>query len=86
MSKTFLGSTAITCAAVDDVTAWSIMAFVVGIVMRTMLVIMALVTTVLTGPLLTWFGQRDNQRGGKGVIAMKEWKPPWSGAVSAANG
>lgn len=32
MSSTFLGSTAIACAAVDDVTAWTIMAFVVAIV------------------------------------------------------
>jgi Kef-type K+ transport system membrane component KefB len=31
LSKTFLGSTAITCAAVDDVTAWCILAFVVAI-------------------------------------------------------
>jgi Kef-type K+ transport system membrane component KefB len=31
LSRTFLGSTAITCAAVDDVTAWSILAFVVAI-------------------------------------------------------
>ena len=31
MAKSFLGSTAITCAAVDDVTAWSILAFVVAI-------------------------------------------------------
>ena len=31
LSKTFLGSTAITCAAVDDVTAWSALAFVVAI-------------------------------------------------------
>lgn len=31
ISRTALGSTAITCAAVDDVTAWSIMAFVVAI-------------------------------------------------------
>jgi Kef-type K+ transport system membrane component KefB len=30
LSRTFLGSTAITCAAVDDVTAWSILAFVVA--------------------------------------------------------
>jgi Kef-type K+ transport system membrane component KefB len=35
LSKTYLGSTAITCAAVDDVTAWSIMAFVIGIVKST---------------------------------------------------
>lgn len=35
--KTPLGSTAITCAAVDDVTAWSILAFVVAIVRSTSL-------------------------------------------------
>lgn len=32
LTRTALGSTAITCAAVDDVTAWSILAFVVAIV------------------------------------------------------
>lgn len=32
LTQTPLGSTAITCAAVDDVTAWSILAFVVAIV------------------------------------------------------
>lgn len=37
MSRTFLGSTAITCAAVDDVTAWSILAFVVAIAKATSL-------------------------------------------------
>ena len=31
ISRTFLGSTAMTCAAVDDVTAWTILAFVVAI-------------------------------------------------------
>lgn len=31
LSKTFLGTTAIACAAVDDVSAWSILAFVVAI-------------------------------------------------------
>jgi len=31
LSKTSLGSTALTCAAVDDVTAWTILAFVVAI-------------------------------------------------------
>ncbi len=35
LSKTSLGSTAITCAAVDDVTAWSILAFVVAIARAT---------------------------------------------------
>jgi K+:H+ antiporter len=37
LSKTFLGITAITCAAVDDVTAWSILAFVVAIIRATSL-------------------------------------------------
>jgi len=37
MSRTFLGSTAIACAAVDDVTAWSILAFVVAIARATSL-------------------------------------------------
>jgi len=37
MSRTFLGSTAITCAAVDDVTAWSMLAFVVAIAKATSL-------------------------------------------------
>ena len=37
MARTFLGSTAITCAAVDDVTAWSILAFVVAIARATSL-------------------------------------------------
>jgi Kef-type K+ transport system membrane component KefB len=32
LSKTSLGSTAITCAAVDDLTAWSILAIVVAVV------------------------------------------------------
>lgn len=35
MSKSYLGSTAITCAAVDDVTAWSALAFVVAIARAT---------------------------------------------------
>ena len=37
LTRTSLGNTAITCAAVDDVTAWSIMAFVVAIVRATSL-------------------------------------------------
>jgi len=47
LSQTPLGTTAITCAAVDDVTAWSILAFVVAITtaggaMETLLAIVAL--------------------------------------------
>jgi len=37
MSKTYLGSTAITCAAVDDATAWAILAFVVAVARATSL-------------------------------------------------
>jgi Kef-type K+ transport system membrane component KefB len=37
LSRTVLGSTAITCAAVDDVTAWTILAFVVAIARATSL-------------------------------------------------
>jgi len=53
LTHTLLGTTAITCAAVDDVTAWSILAFVVAITtaggaMETLLAIVALgVTFVL---------------------------------------
>lgn len=35
LSKTYLGNTAVTCAAVDDVTAWSALAFVVAIARAT---------------------------------------------------
>jgi Kef-type K+ transport system membrane component KefB len=38
LSTTVLGATALTCAAVDDVTAWSLLAFVVAIVHSTSLV------------------------------------------------
>lgn len=38
MTQTYLGSTAITCAAVDDVTAWSALAFVVAITGATSLI------------------------------------------------
>src|SRR5262249_8783153 len=37
ITRTFLGSTAITCASVDDVTAWAILAFVVAIAKATSL-------------------------------------------------
>ena len=50
LTQTPLGTTAITCAAVDDVTAWSILAFVVAITtaggaMETLLAIVALSVT-----------------------------------------
>ena len=37
LTRTLLGSTALTCAAVDDVTAWSLLAFVVAIARATSL-------------------------------------------------
>ncbi len=56
MSKTLVGSTAITCAAVDDVTAWSILAFVVAIVKSTSLVGSALNLALVAGfiALMVW--------------------------------
>jgi Kef-type K+ transport system membrane component KefB len=47
MSQTYLGSIAITCAAVDDVTAWCILALVVALVKSTGIGISA-ITIVLT--------------------------------------
>jgi Kef-type K+ transport system membrane component KefB len=69
MARTALGSTAITCAAVDDVTAWSIMAFVVAIVRSTSLVgslltlglalaFIAFMTLVVRKALPAWLGNR----------------------------
>ncbi len=70
MTKSYLGSTAITCAAVDDVTAWSILAFVVAIARATSLagaglnLLLALVFIALmiwgVRPLLPrWLGERE---------------------------
>ena len=47
MSQTYLGSIAITCAAVDDVTAWCILALVIALVKSTGIEISA-ITIVLT--------------------------------------
>lgn len=47
ISRTFLGSTALTCAAVDDVTAWTILAFVVAIAGATSLAASALNTLLV---------------------------------------
>lgn len=57
LAKTLLGSTAITCAAVDDVTAWSILAVVVAIAKATslngsalnLLLVLAFVTLMVAG-------------------------------------
>ncbi|MFC4313253.1 cation:proton antiporter [Steroidobacter flavus] len=69
MMRTPLGSTAITCAAVDDVTAWSILAFVVAIVRSTSLggsvlalamigVLLAVMTLGVKRALPRWLGHK----------------------------
>ena len=66
--KTSLGSTATACAAVDDVTAWSMLAFVVAIARATsvsgaafnlglVLVFIALMLFVIKPKLPSWLGQ-----------------------------
>lgn len=56
IAKTFLGTTAITCAAVCDATAWGILAFVVAIVRATGLVstIFNLILVVAFVALMVW--------------------------------
>ena len=57
ISRTFLGSTAMTCAAVDDVTAWTILAFVVAVAGATslgsfslnVLLVLAFITVMMLG-------------------------------------
>ena len=73
ISRTALGSTAITCAAVDDVTAWSIMAFVVAVAKATSvlasvltlalaLIFIALMTLVVRRALPGWIGSDQLRR------------------------
>lgn len=52
ISRTFLGSTAMTCAAVDDVTAWTILAFVVAIAGATSLASFSLNTLLVVAFIL----------------------------------
>jgi len=73
LSKTFLGSTALTCAAVDDVTAWSVLAFVVAIARATsvgasalnlalVLVFIGLMIYVVRKVLPAWLGRDELER------------------------
>jgi Kef-type K+ transport system membrane component KefB len=73
ISRTSLGSTAITCAAVDDVTAWSIMAFVVAVAkaasvlsasftLLLALVFIGAMTQVVRRALPLWIGQDQLRR------------------------
>jgi Kef-type K+ transport system membrane component KefB len=49
ISRTTVGATALTCAAVDDATAWTILAFIVAIADQTSLVSLSLNTLLLLG-------------------------------------
>ncbi|WP_395747066.1 cation:proton antiporter [Prosthecobacter sp.] len=82
LTRTFLGSTAITCAAVDDVTAWSILAFVVAIARATsvgasafclmlVFVFIALMIWGVRPALPRWFGKamQEGSEPSKGVLA-----------------
>jgi Kef-type K+ transport system membrane component KefB len=74
IAKTFLGTTAITCAAVDDATAWAILAFVVAIARATglvstafclglVLVFVVLMLWVVRPRLPRWFGVEQMKDG-----------------------
>jgi Kef-type K+ transport system membrane component KefB len=59
ISRTFVGSTAMTCAAVDDVTAWTLLAFVVAIASATSLASFSLnALLVLVFIMVMMFGVR----------------------------
>ena len=81
--KTSLGSTATACAAVDDVTAWCVLAFVVAIARATslggaafnlglVLVFIALMLFVIKPKLPTWLGYQALERSNpsKSVLAV----------------
>jgi K+:H+ antiporter len=82
LSKTALGSTAISCAAVDDVTAWSLLAFVVAIAkagglagsvltIGLVLIFVAVMLFIVRPGLPRWIGQPalTAEAPGKGVLA-----------------
>lgn len=82
LTKTPLGSTALTCAAVDDVTAWSILAFVVAIARATslggaavnLLFVLVFIAVMIWGvrkALPAWLGERRlaSEEPSKGTLA-----------------
>jgi len=82
MTRTFLGSTALTCAAVNDATAWAILAFVVAIAHASSLastaiglglvvVFVALMLIVVRPQLPRWLGVGNIEAAGpqRGMIA-----------------
>lgn len=83
LTKTFLGSTAITCAAVDDVTAWSILAFVVAVIRATslaaaginLLLVLLFIATMIwivrpALPRLIGAKRLEEEEPSKGVLAL----------------
>ena len=80
LSRTFLGGTAVTCAAVDDVTAWSLLAMVVAVAnaqgawasIRTVLLALAfiLLTLRVAGPALRRAIGRHADAGEPGKTAV----------------
>ena len=80
MSKSQLGVIALTCAAVDDVTAWCLLALVVGVVQATAgrALLVTLLTLVFIGvmfavvrPLAAWLVEASgNREPSRGAVAM----------------
>ncbi len=76
LSRTFLGATAMTCAAVDDVTAWTILAFIVAIAGATSLVSFSMnVLLVIAFILIMMLGVRRALPHLLGRERMAEEKP-----------
>lgn len=81
LSKTFLGSMAVTCAAVDDVTAWSVLALVVAIARASsvagsamsLLLVLVFIAAMVWGVrrvLPRWLRVGDQAEPSKGVLAI----------------
>jgi Kef-type K+ transport system membrane component KefB len=81
LSKTFLGSMAVTCAAVDDVTAWSVLALVVAIARSSsvtgsalsLIFVLFFITLMVWGVrrvLPRWLGVMSEGEPSKGALAI----------------
>jgi len=76
LSQTYLGSTAIVCAAVDDVTAWSILAVVVAIVRATSVAASVLNLALVAGFVALMIGVvRPALRRGIGLARLEAAEP-----------
>ena len=80
LTVTELGTIALTCAAIDDVTAWCLLAFVVGVVQATangtlfvagLTLAFIAVMFIVIRPLAVWLAQRSEERTpSQGTIAL----------------